>query len=63
MELLLRVDHLLMDLTNDQHNEGEALFLVVVLELQVVEISAVFNVLIKRFNPPAFLVGFKHFLR
>ena len=49
-------DYLPMDLTGNQHDEGKALLLVVVLNHEVVEISTVLDVLIEDLDAPAFLV-------
>ncbi len=57
MQLPLGFDHFLMDLTGNQHNECEALFVVVILELQIVEVSPVLDVLVKGLYSPAFLAG------
>ena len=62
VERLYRGDHLLMDLPGDKHKEREALLLVVVLNHKVIEICPILQVLVKRFNPPAFFISAKYLL-
>ena len=53
-----RFAQLLMDDPGDQHDEVEAMLYIIILNLQVIEISIIFNVIVVGFNrPAAFIVG------
>ena len=58
-----RRNHLLVDLTGNEHNERKALFLVVILNHQIVEVADIFQVLVKDLCVPAFFIAGEYFLR
>lgn len=48
-------DHLLMDLAGNEHDECQPLFLIIVLDYEIIEITFVFQVLIESFYAQRFL--------
>ena len=53
-----RFIQLLVNDPGDQHDEVEAMLYIIILNLQIIEISIIFNVIVVGFNrPAAFIVG------